>query len=175
MTLRRRAHALLLVALCPGASARAADIDARVIAVADGDTVIVIDAARTRHTFQLAGIDAPDRTQPFGDRAQQQLAALVSGMPVRIETRPGIGDARERAKIWTTPPNGQCRGNRCPKTLDVAFAMLSLGMAWATGGRTADTTPEERAQYAQAEFQAKIRRIGLWAGKNPRPPWESRP
>ena len=27
----------------------------------------------------------------------------------------------------------------------------------------------------QAEFQAKIRRRGLWAGKNPVPPWDWRP
>lgn len=175
MMTRRFARALLLLALHPCLPVRAADIDARVVGVVDGDTVTVIDAAQTRRTFRIAGIDAPDRTQPFGDRAQQQLAALVSGMQVRIETRPGTVGAEARAKIWAAPSNGSCKGESCPKTLDVGFAMLSLGMAWSSGNRTADTTPEERAQYEQAEFQAKIRRVGLWASKNPRPPWESRP
>jgi endonuclease YncB( thermonuclease family) len=37
----------------------------RVIGVADGDTVTILDARLTQHRVRLAGIDAPERRQQY--------------------------------------------------------------------------------------------------------------
>jgi endonuclease YncB( thermonuclease family) len=45
----------------------------------DGDTIIVLDAARTQHKVRLAMIDASENGQAFGRRAKERLANLVAG------------------------------------------------------------------------------------------------
>lgn len=47
------------------------------VALADGDTVTVLDAGRVQHRVRLQGIDAPEGRQPFGQRSKQYLADLV--------------------------------------------------------------------------------------------------
>jgi endonuclease YncB( thermonuclease family) len=49
----------------------------RVVAVADGDTITLPDADWQQHTIRLAGIDAPEKAQPFGQRSKQDLSELV--------------------------------------------------------------------------------------------------
>ena len=38
----------------------------KVVGVADGDTVTVLDAQQRRHRIRLLGIDAPEQNQAFG-------------------------------------------------------------------------------------------------------------
>ena len=47
-------------------SCHAASIEGRVVGVADGDTITVLDADKSRHKIRLAGIDAPEKKQAFG-------------------------------------------------------------------------------------------------------------
>jgi endonuclease YncB( thermonuclease family) len=56
---------------------QAATIEGRVVAVADGDTVTVLDDSHTRHKIRLTGIDAPEKKQAFGMRSKQSLSDLV--------------------------------------------------------------------------------------------------
>jgi len=64
--------------ICLGCTSHAATIDGRAINVADGDTVTVVDASKTQHKIRLDSIDAPERGQPFGIRAKQNLERPVS-------------------------------------------------------------------------------------------------
>ena len=48
--------------------ADAAEINGRVVAVADGDTLTVLDAKNVQHKIRLGGIDAPEKKQAFGNR-----------------------------------------------------------------------------------------------------------
>jgi endonuclease YncB( thermonuclease family) len=41
----------------------------KVVAIADGDTFAVLDESKTQHKIRLAGIDAPEKGQPFGTKA----------------------------------------------------------------------------------------------------------
>ena len=65
--------ALLLVlfvhALVHTATA-AAEITGRVVGIADGDTLTVLDQARQQIRIRLAEIDTPDSHQPYGSRAK---------------------------------------------------------------------------------------------------------
>lgn len=44
----------------------AGTIYGRVVGVADGDTITLLDADKSRHKIRLAGIDAPEKKQAFG-------------------------------------------------------------------------------------------------------------
>lgn len=68
-----------------------ADVISVVVGVADGDTVTVLDADKTQQKVRVAGIDAPEKAQLFGQRAKQRMSALVFGKEVRFE-----GSKRDR-------------------------------------------------------------------------------
>nr|MBP8163714.1 thermonuclease family protein [Propionivibrio sp.] len=51
---------------------------------------------------------------------------------------------------------------------------VRTGMAWWNPQHTSLQSTQERADFQQAEFNAKIRRFGLWNSKNPVPPWQWR-
>ena len=71
----------LLCVFC-SLSVQAVTIKGRVVGVADGDTVTVLDNGKVQHKIRLAGIDAPERTQDFGNRSKQSLSDLVFAKPV---------------------------------------------------------------------------------------------
>ena len=58
-------------------SVHAESISGRDVRIADGDTPTVLDVERQQHKVRLAGIDAPERAQPFGNVSRQHLARLV--------------------------------------------------------------------------------------------------
>ena len=60
-------------------------LEGRVVAVADGDTITLPDANRQQHKIRLAGIDAPERAQPFGLRSKQHLAELAFGKDAKAD------------------------------------------------------------------------------------------
>ena len=147
-----------------------ADVTGVVVGVSDGDTVTVLDAGKTQHKVRVAGIDAPEKAQPFGQRAKERMSTLVFGNDVRLE-----GDKRDRygrtvAKVWVSPPDCQ----RCPKTLDAGLAVLTSGLAWHYKKYQNEQSPEDRERYAYAEDEARSRQAGLWTEANPVPPWEWR-
>ena len=88
----------LLLVLCTGA-AQAAGFTARVVGVADGDTLTVLDEDRHQHVIRLAEIDAPEKAQAFGSRSKASstcpLCALA-GPPWSRRDRPIAIDARSR-------------------------------------------------------------------------------
>ena len=51
----------------------------KVINVADGDTITVLDDTNAPHKIRLAGIDAPEKRQAFGNVSKQSLAEQVAG------------------------------------------------------------------------------------------------
>jgi micrococcal nuclease len=68
-----------LSALLLSLNLAAAEIIGKVIAVADGDTITVLAPGNRPTKVRLAGIDAPERNQPFGQKSRQHLADMVFG------------------------------------------------------------------------------------------------
>ena len=56
-----------------------------VIAIADGDTLTLLDERHVQHKIRLAGIDAPEKRQAFGSSSRQNLANLVFRRQVTVE------------------------------------------------------------------------------------------
>src|ERR1044072_1788170 len=52
-------------------------VNGRVVRIADGDTITILDATNTQHRIRLQGIDAPESHQAFGAQSKQNLSALV--------------------------------------------------------------------------------------------------
>lgn len=74
---------VLAAFLC--ACAQAEVLKGRVIGLADGDSITVLDATLTQHRVRVAGIDAPERRQPFASRSKAALNALLAGKQVHVE------------------------------------------------------------------------------------------
>ena len=149
---------LLLVA---GHSALAEAIVGRVVSIADGDTMTVLDANNTQHRIRLAGIDAPEKRMPFGQRAKEQLSELVFSKDVNVETSKKDRYGRSVAVIVVDGA-------------DANLAMVTAGMAWHYKQYESEQSTTDRQFYASAENQARSRRDGLWRDDNSTPPWAYR-
>ena len=73
-----RARALLVALALLAAPALAEVVTGRVVGVSDGDTITVLDGAKTQHKVRLSGIDAPEKGQAFGDRSRETCRASCS-------------------------------------------------------------------------------------------------
>ncbi len=133
----------------------------RVVGVIDGDTVDVLDAGKVQHRIRLAGIDAPEKGMPYGQKSKQHLSDLVFGREVTVE-----GDKLDRYHrvVGKIVVNGR----------DANLAQVSSGMAWHYKQYQKEQSPADRQAYAEAEDQAHQAHKGLWADKEPVPPWEWR-
>ncbi len=150
--------------------AHAEVLEGRVVAIADGDTVTVLDAQQTQFKIRVAGIDAPEKTQAFGQRAKEHLAALVFNKPVRVDWQKRDRYGRIVGQIWVQPPD--CP--RCGPTLDAGLAQVSQGLAWWYRAYANEQSPADRGRYEAAENEARARRVGLWHDPDPIPPWDWR-
>jgi endonuclease YncB( thermonuclease family) len=150
--------------------AQAATISGSVVAVADGDTVTVLDSNYVRHKVRVAGIDAPEKSQPFGGRSKRSLSALAYGKEASVEWKKKDRYGRIVGKVLVRPAD--CRD--CSMTFDVGMAQLSTGMAWWYRKYAAEQSTDDRERYEAVELQAREEGQGLWRDAEPVPPWEWR-
>ena len=64
---------------------QAETLQGKVINVADGDTITVLDNTNTQHKIRLSGIDAPEKRQAFGNVSKQSLVEQTAGQSVAVE------------------------------------------------------------------------------------------
>jgi endonuclease YncB( thermonuclease family) len=77
---------LLLATACSLTLSAVADtLEGRIVSIADGDTVTILDAANKQTKIRLMGIDAPEKAQAFGTRSKQALSDLVFNKQVTVE------------------------------------------------------------------------------------------
>jgi len=84
------------------------EIAGKVVAIADGDTRAILDDAKLQYKIRLHGIDTPEKSQAFGTRARENLAAKVFGKTVRVDVvdvdrytaRSGESTSATASSIW---------------------------------------------------------------------------
>ena len=163
-------RSLLILSTLLISPAYAATLVGIVVGITDGDTITVLDAERQQHKVRLSGIDAPEKAQPFGQRAKQNLSRLVFKKEVAVDWTKRDRYGRIVGKVMVQPSDCPT----CPKTLDAGQAQLSVGLAWWYRKYSKDQPPEERGRYESEEQEAKARRVGLWQDSDAMPPWEWR-
>ena len=156
---RTNLFAILLLALA--CSANAEILIGRVVGVGDGDTITVLDTDKVQHKIRLAGIDAPEKKQPFGNRSKESLSDLAFNKTVDIETNKRDRYGRRIGKVLV---NGR----------DVNLVQIERGMAWFYRQYQREQSPNDRKLYEAAEDSAKAEKRGLWREADPVPPWEFR-
>ena len=119
--------------------------------VMDGDT---FRSGSTR--VRLWGIDAPEKGQPYADKARARLKELIEGKAVRLERKDRDQHSREVAIVYTGSTN-------------INLQMVKEGLAW----HYAYFAPDAR-DLAAAEKAARKKRKGLWADDEPVNPYEFR-
>lgn len=157
----------LLLAAC--AVQAAGTLHGKVVGVADGDTVTVLDARKKRHKIRLQGVDAPELRQAFGRKSKQSLSDLVFGQQVKVILQQRDRYGRWLGKVMVADPG--CRAPRCPLTLDAGHAQLTRGLAWWYRAYAKEQSAADAAAYRWAEQEARARRAGLWQTAKPTPPW----
>lgn len=141
--------------------ASAETITGRVVAVSDGDTLTVLDASLQQFKIRLAGIDAPEKGQPFGNRAKESLSEMVFNKQVMVEFNK---EDRYRRKVGKVQHEGA----------DVNLELVKKGMAWHYTAYAKEQAVADRNAYANGEAEAKAQRRGLWREDTPSAPWEFR-
>lgn len=152
------AAAVLLLTAFP---TTASSLSGLVIGVADGDTLTVLDSQFQQHKIRLAGIDAPEKRQPFGQRSKQSLSSLAYGRPVQIDA-------------GKTDKYGRVVGKVLVNGVDVNREQVLRGFAWHYVAYAREQSAVDRARYAAAESSARSERRGLWSIPNPTAPWDFR-
>lgn len=154
-----RIYVTALLSFC--FSLEAATLQGKVVSVADGDTITVLDSQKTQHKIRLQGIDAPERAQAFGNKSKQSLHEMVHGKQVTV-------DYQKKDKY------GRVVGKILLNNTDVCLEQLKRGMAWHYKQYANEQPKEDQETYSIAEQQAKTELKGLWKDKQPVPPWEFR-
>jgi len=149
-----RALILFLFLICTCNLAQANEFFAKVIAVMDGDTVLVRRASGLVK-IRLAEIDAPEKAQAFGKDSTRTLSEMVLGKRIKV-----ISQAIDRY--------GRTVAHLSLNGLDVNVEQIRRGMAWEYS--------YFHSNHALISLQKKAMKasLGLWAQAEPTPPWQWR-
>jgi endonuclease YncB( thermonuclease family) len=136
-------------------------LNGRVVRIADGDTITVLDATNMQHRIRLQGIDAPELHQAFGTQSRKNLSDMVFDKDVTAVCDKTDQYGRLVCKILLNDK-------------DVNLEQVKAGMAWHYKEYQREQSAEDRELYARAEDEARNARRGLWADADPIEPSEFR-
>jgi len=139
----------------------ATTFEGKVIGVLDGDTIEVLGTGNIPRRVRLAGIDAPEKAQPFGQRSKQNLSGLVFGKQVKVDGS-------------KTDKYGRTVGKVLVDGADANLAQVKAGFAWHYKQYASEQSANDRSLYAIGEDGARSARAGLWRDPNPMAPWDWR-
>ena len=129
-------------------------LSGRVVRIADGDTVTVLDSSNTQHRIRLEGIDAPESHQAFGAQSKQSLSQMVFDKDVTVVYQ-------------KTDQYGRLVGKITLDGKDINLEQVKTGMAWHYKEYDREQTPVDRDLYAKAQDEARAARRGLWQDADP--------
>jgi len=127
----------------------------KVVGVHDGDSITCLTDDKRQLKVRLDAIDAPELGQPFGQASKKALSDMVFGKTVTV-----IEKKKDR---W-----GRTVAHVLVEGKDTNLMMLEQGMAWHYTEYSSNT------RLQRAEDEARVARKGLWADRDPVPPWDWR-
>jgi endonuclease YncB( thermonuclease family) len=161
MTRHFAALTLTVLSLASAALGQEAIVRGRCEAVVDGDTIKALAAGNELLRVRLSWIDAPEKSQAFGQRSKQHLSELVFGREVELHTH---GLDRYGQTLAVVMLDG----------VDINLEQVKSGMAWCYTRYLSEAPADIQASYQQAETEAWEQQRGLWSERDPIPPWEWR-
>lgn len=117
----------------------------------DGDTVKIVDNL-TEYKLRITDIDAPERNQTYGKKSRRALRQLCDNTNIQVIIK---GVDKYQRHLGELICNQQ----------DVSAYMLNNGHAWF------NKRYSNKAELAQAEKHARIKKLGLWQDEKPMAPW----
>lgn len=133
----------------------------RVVGVSDGDTLTVLTGHHEELKVRVAGIDAPEKRQPFGEAAKKRMSALAYDRQAVLDCYKRDRFGRNVCRVFVDGA-------------DVGLKMVRDGFAWHYKRYQNEQTRSEAESYGRAEAAAKSARVGLWSDRSPVPPWDWR-
>ena len=131
-------------------------LDAHVARVIDGDTIQIISPKKKLQHVRLYGIDAPELGQKSGVASSRYLSNRIENKRVHIVLHGTDYYGRLLGEIYDN--NGQ----------NINKEMVQFGLAWVYRRAV------QNAQWLKLDRTAKKKRVGLWRGHFPTPPWQYR-
>lgn len=128
----------------------------KVIRIADGDTITILDADNTQIKVRLYGIDCPESHQDFGTVARKFTADHCFRKTVKVEVKDIDRYGRTVGVVMLSD------------SINLNKELLNAGLAWHY------KYFDKSEDFANAEAQARDKKVGLWSMKNPIAPWEFR-
>lgn len=155
MYFKRLTIFLFFITLCLVTTAQKAILWGKVVRVADGDTITLLDSLNQQHSIRLHGIDCPERTQDYFQVAKDFTGQFCANKLVRADVYSYDQYKRAIARVYVD-------------STELNYALLKTGLAWHF------TQFDKTTYYAEAEAEAKMYKRQLWSLPNPIAPWEFR-
>ncbi len=154
----RRWCALAGLLLLQSALARD-ELTATAVYVFDGDSFVARIGSGARVEVRLAGIDAPEKGQPYADQARAALRSLILGQELRIAVTDIDKYQRKVAQVY-----------RASDGLHINAVQVRDGRAWVYRRVAADHP------FRELERAARESGVGLWGlpETEREPPWRWR-
>lgn len=154
MTLLKTIITILIILTCSTAMA----FTGKCVKVSDADTIQVLDEQNKITKVRLYGIDCPEKSQAFGQKAKEFVLSQVGGKDVDVDV---IDIDKYQRSVAVVKFDDKILNEE----------ILKAGFGW------------YYAQYCKESFcknwqllesQAKLSKIGLWSDVHASPPWEYR-
>lgn len=127
----------------------------KVVSISDGDTfTLLVDNEELR--IRLHGIDCPEKGQDFSEVAKKFLSDYIFNKVVTVRRMDVDRYGRTIGMVVTVDG------------VNVNEKLLEAGLAWHY------KKYDKNDAWAKLETSARVNKKGLWAQKNPIPPWEWR-
>ena len=154
-----KVFATVAVLICGVSVAGAATLQAKVIEVRSGNSLVVSNTNRSVR-IRLKAVAPPETGQPFAEAARDHLKALVLDQSVTID--------------YTHYADGYLEARVILNGVDIGSQMLRDGVAWFDHATDFELNEADRDLYAQCEQAARAEKRGLWQQESPLAPWEYR-
>lgn len=128
------------------------EISGTVTRILDGDTFVISRKNGEEVKVRLAGIDAPEMTQDFGERAKTALDSLILNRNIKVENK---GTDQYNRVIGVVTVEGE----------EINKKLVKDGNAWFSPDYA------NGLDYAADQAAADKGKVGLWSNRGAVPPW----